>query len=357
MSARQPPDAIQRIAVVRANGLGDYIFAVPALNALRAKYPDAEIVLLGKQWHQESLNGRPGPVDRVVAIPPYGGVSAEPGTPEDADAIEAFFQTMRAEHFDLALQMHGGGRYSNPFTQRLGARWTVGMRANDAPPLDRYIPYYYFQPEVLRYLEIVSLVGATPTRLEPSFALTAADYAEIERLELSAHLPLVVLHPGATDPRRRWPAKHFAAVGAALAEAGAQLAVTGSAAERELVNAVLSALPVPALDVCDRLTLGGLAALLARSRLLIANDSGPLHLADAVGTRTVGIYWCGNMINGGPTTRRRHRPMISWRLHCPVCDRNTLFDNCEHRVSFVADVSVDQATTAALELYEEPTLS
>ena len=65
MSARNRIDAVRRIAVVRANGIGDYCFAVPAFAALRAAYPEAEIVLLGKSWHADFLHGRPGPVNRA----------------------------------------------------------------------------------------------------------------------------------------------------------------------------------------------------------------------------------------------------------------------------------------------------
>jgi ADP-heptose:LPS heptosyltransferase len=74
--ALPPPAAIDKIAVVRANGIGDYLFAEPALSALAAAYPQAEIVLLGKPWHARCLTNRPGAVDRVVVIPAYGGVSA-----------------------------------------------------------------------------------------------------------------------------------------------------------------------------------------------------------------------------------------------------------------------------------------
>ncbi len=346
-------DAVRKIAVVRANGIGDYCFAQPALAALRAAYPEAEIVLLGKRWHADFLHNRPGPVDRVVVVPPCVGVSVEPGTPVDPDELGRFFEAMQAERFDLALQLHGGGRYSNPFTLRLGARYAVGLRAPDAARLDDAIPYVYFHPEILRYLEVVALVGARPVALEPVVALTGADRQELRRLGLDRRDPLVVLHPGATDPRRRWPVESFAAVGRALAAAGARVAVAGTGDERPLTQAVCARLGPGALELCDRLSLGGLAALLAHARVVIANDSGPLHLAAAVGAATVGIYWCGNLINGGPTTRRRHRPAISWRLHCAVCNRNTLFDNCAHRASFVADVPVEEVTALATELYEQ----
>ena len=104
---------VRKIAVLRANGLGDFIFALPALEALRAAYPQAEIVLLAKAWHAAFLNDRPGPVDRVIVIPPYRGVSLDSNDSniaEDPAAQKLFFACMHRERFDLAIQMHGGGR-------------------------------------------------------------------------------------------------------------------------------------------------------------------------------------------------------------------------------------------------------
>ena len=350
MSAYGRLDRVRKIAVVRANGIGDYCFALPALAALRAAYREAEIVLLGKPWHVAFLDRRPGPVDRAVAVPAYGGVSAEPGTPEDGAELERFFKAMRDEQFDAALQLHGGGRYSNTFTRRLGARVTAGCCAPNAERLDRCVPYVYFQPEIWRYLEVVSLLGARPVCIAPELAITAGDRSELGMLGLDANSRYAVLHPGATDPRRRWPPENFAAVGRALATEGIRPVVVGTAEERDAANAVLERLGTPAIDAVDRLSLGGLAALLERSAVMIGNDSGPLHLAGAVGAASVGIFWCGNMINGGLPTRARHRPVISWRLNCAICDRNTLFDNCAHRASFVADVPAAEVQSAALEL-------
>ena len=73
---------------------------------------------------------------------------------------------MEHEEFDLAVQLHGGGRFSNPFLLRLGARHTVGSRTEDAAPLERTIPYTYYQHEPLRGLEVVGLAGAPPVWLE-----------------------------------------------------------------------------------------------------------------------------------------------------------------------------------------------
>jgi ADP-heptose:LPS heptosyltransferase len=355
---------IGKIAVLRANALGDYLLAVPALHALRAAYPAAEIVLLGMDWHASFLDGRPGPVDRVVPVPPSRGVR-EPvdGQVEDPVALAAFFDRMRAERFDLALQMHGGGRWSNPFLRRLGARCTAGFSTPDAEPLDLTVPYAFYQPEVLRFLELAALVGAPPVVLEPHIALTGRDDAEADAVlgPLAGAGPLAALHPGATDGRRRWPPEHFAAVGDGLAGAGVRVLVTGSEVERRVVDEVVRRMRHPATPLVDAVSIAGLAAVYARCAVVVSNDTGPRHLAAAVGAATVGIYWCGNLINAGPLTRTRHRPHLSWTVHCPVCGLNCTEPElpalhsgrgCPHDESFVASVAPDAVLADALDLLE-----
>jgi ADP-heptose:LPS heptosyltransferase len=164
--------------------------------------------------------------------------------------------------------------------------------------------------------------------------------------------PLVALHPGATDPRRRWPALRFAAVGDAIASAGARVIVTGSADEAELVGEVLDQMHCPAEGLAGQLSLGALVGVLARCAVVVSNDTGPRHLAAAVGTATVGIFWCGNLINVGPLTRALHRPLISWQLRCPECGVDCVesTERCPHNPSFVANVPVDAVRAEALDL-------
>lgn len=342
---------VAKIAVLRANAIGDFVFALPALEALRAAYPDAEIVYLGQPWHAAFLAGRPGPIDRVVVVPSSRGVN-DAGEPVSAAELEDFFAAMRAERFDLALQLHGGGANSNPFVLQLGARATAGTRSEQAPPLDRWIPYVYFQKEIVRWLEVVGLVGAAALDLDPHLAVTPRDRAEAERVVPADERPLVVLHPGAGDPRRRWPPEKFAAVGDALARRGARVIVNGIPRERALAEAVMRGMREPAESVCGRLSLSGFLGLLARSRLVVSNDSGPMHLATAVGVPTVGIYWCFNVINGGPATRAWHYPAVSWRLRCPLCDTPYPEESCDCTGSFVAEVPVAEVLSHALDLYD-----
>jgi ADP-heptose:LPS heptosyltransferase len=342
------PD-VERIAVLRANGLGDLVFVLPALDALRAAYPGAELVLLAGRWQRELLKARPGPVDRVVEVPVAGGVRE--GAEEDHTTLERFFAAMVRERFDLALQLHGGGRFSNPFVKRLGARVTVGSRSPDAAALDRSLPYVYLQPEVARYLELVGLVGAAPVTLAPRLPVTEADRAEAAAA-VGAPRSVVALHPGATDPRRRWRPERFAAVGDALAELGATVAVTGSPPEQQVVDAVLGHMRRAALDLCGRLTLGGLAGLLERCAVVVSNDSGPLHLAAAVGAPTVGIFWGPNVVNSPPLHRARHRPLAALARRCAACGTDNLRGRCAH--ALLDEVAVAEVVAAARELLGAP---
>ncbi|GIH69943.1 glycosyltransferase family 9 protein [Sphaerimonospora thailandensis] len=340
-------DGVRRIAVLRANALGDLLLALPALEALRRAYPVARITLLARSWHADLLTGRPGPVDEVIALPPISGVS------EAADGHRApddLFDELRGHRFDLAVQIHGGGRYSNPFVRRLGARVTAGLCSPDAERLDRWVPYVYYQHEVLRYLEVASLVGATTDAVEPRLAVTDADRAELARVLGEPRPGLVALHPGASDPRRRWPAERFAAVADRL---GRPVVITGTGKERDVVEEVAAATGTSSVQVVDMLSVGGLAALYERCALVISNDSGPRHLAAAVGTPTIGIYWCGNLVNAGPLTRTRHRPLVSWTAACPVCGASGVdltVARCPHDASWVAEVTVDEAAEQAADL-------
>ncbi|MFG1704957.1 glycosyltransferase family 9 protein [Nonomuraea sp. M3C6] len=339
-----------RIAVLRANALGDFLLAVPALEALKRAYPGAHLTLLGTSWHAEFLAGRPGPVDDVVALPPISGVSTpEPGHPPPEDLCEELL----GREFDLAVQIHGGGRFSNPFVRRLGARVSAGLRAPGAELLDRWVPYTDYHHETLRFLQVVALVGGVADGLEARVAVTGDDRAELARALGEPPQGLVAVHPGAMDPRRRWPVERFAEVADLV---GRPVAVTGTRQEEDLVMGVVTAMrrsSRPAIPVVGALGIGGLAALYERCDLVIANDTGPRHLAAAVGTPTVAVYWCGNLIQAGPLSRTTHRPLISWITACPRCGASGVdpsAERCPHDPSWVADVSVDMVMEQARDL-------
>jgi ADP-heptose:LPS heptosyltransferase len=334
-------DQVSRIAVLRGGGLGDLLFALPAVAALRSAYPDASVTVLGTPIHQDLAGSTSGPGYDVRILPYAEGV--RPG-PEDPAVLEAFFAEMQREGFDLALQLHGGGRYSNPFLLRLGARHTVGTRTTDAARLERNLPYAYYQHEPLRALEVAGLAGAPPVGLEARLGPLDRYAAQVEPL-LGGGPAVVVIHPGATDPRRRWPAHNFGEVAAACAADGGRVLVVGTRDEQELAAAVVEAASSPrVVSLAGELELGALAALLAAASVLVGNDSGPRHLAQALGTPTVGLYWAGNLINAGPLGRSRHRVHLSWLTHCPECGADITqigwtAPRCPHESTLLAGIS------------------
>lgn len=344
---------VRRIAVLRGGGLGDLMFAMPAIDALAAAYPDATITLLGSAAHAALLTDRRGPVGEVEVLPISEGVRPpRENEAEDPVAVKEFFARMRARRFDLAVQVHGGGRFSNRFLLRLGARHTVGTRTPDAAALERTLPYHYYQNEFMRALEVAGLAGAPPVSIEATLQVSEQErrFAADLLAELGPGRPVVGIHPGASDPRRRWSAESFAEVAVRALNDGAEVLVVGDEtdipAADEIVARAASVAPGRLRGLAGKLDLGQLCGVLAACTVVVGNDSGPRHLAQAVGTPTVGIYWVGNVINAGALGRARHRVHMSWVTRCPVCGIDVTqvgwtAERCPHDESLVAGVGVD----------------
>lgn len=351
-----------KIAVFRPSALGDFIFALPALTALKNRYRTGEIVYIGRKWHRDFLEKRPGPWDRIETIPDRA-VTSE--TPEKVPQLAGFFRRMREERFDMAIQMYGGGRYSNPFVLQLGAKKTYGLKAEGAPTLSSWFPYFYYQNEIMRNLELASLAGAAFGDPQPHLETVPHDFAELEGTLGAAEKneQWIVVHPGASDPRRRWAPGNFIKTIDRLRESAAShIFVTGMGAEKGIVEEVAGNIKAPVDNMYGKLTLGGLAALLKRADLLISNDTGPLHLANALGTKTVGLYWCANMINAAPPGRRLHRALSSWIISCPLCGADcaspALADQvgkagCRHETSFLGGITVSDVLEQAQDLLDQ----
>jgi ADP-heptose:LPS heptosyltransferase len=358
----------RKIAVLHAKALGDLIVILPALEAIKATYPDTELTLLARPWAKEFLSARPSVVDRVISMPLLAGINngdvsakgrvARAELVAESGTVEAFYKSMQAEKFSVVIHLQGDGKAANPFINRLGAGLTVGLCDEAAEPIDRFIPYVHYQSEILRNLEVVGLVGARTARLEPHVEVTETDEQETAVIrEIIQGKPYVIVHAGADDVRRVWPAAKFARMADSLIKAGYQVVLTGTPKEEEIVASVMGAMTRKAVP-CTSLGLGGLAALLRKSALVISNDTGPLHLARAVGARTIGIFWAPNVLNWGPLTRNHHRVAISWQLECPRCGIKPvspwpfqpITENCEHSYSFVESVPVAEVFDFAAEL-------
>ncbi|MCL5411141.1 MAG: glycosyltransferase family 9 protein [Patescibacteria group bacterium] len=342
------PKVVRKIAVLRAGVLGDFLICTPALKALRQAFPNAKIILLARPNLVSFIQDRYPYIHQVIGIPFYPGI-LNLMKEYDPRETEKFFKIMEKEGFDLAIQMHGGGKYSNPFVKKLGAKFTLGAKAVDAKDsLDLNLHYELYQNEVIRNLEMLSLIGIKTADFQTEAFVLEKDKKElVQALGQAEFGRYLVIHATATDPRRYWPVENFAQVADNLnREFGLKTVLVGTKEEGKTVKKVEKAMETPAINLCGLTTLGVLTALLSRASLVIANDSGPSHLAVALKIPTVTIFWVGNMITWSPFFRQNHRPVISWQVLCPTCNQS----KCHHKTSFVKNVPLEEVINQARDL-------
>jgi ADP-heptose:LPS heptosyltransferase len=305
-----------KIAVIRALQLGDLLCIVPALRALDAAYPEAQITLFGLPWAKEFAARFRRYVDDFIEFPGF------PGMPErsfDSDSLPAFLERARSSRFDLALQMHGSGQLMNPLTKLMGAGTTAGfyVPGHYRADAERFIEWRPREHEVLRYLRLLAHLGVPSKGMQLEFPLGEPDLSEFNRLRLG-DLAYAVVHPGSQLPSRRWPAERFAEVADALAMEGLRIVLTGTSGEKILVLKIRAAMREPAIDLAGRTSLGGLAALIGRARVLVANDTGVSHIAAAMRTPSVIIACGSDPQRWAPLDRHLHH-VLHYDVECRPC--------------------------------------
>ncbi len=274
--------AMGRFVLVRAlMGLGDFLCVTPALRSLRLAYPSAHIALVGVGSTRALVMRYSHLIDEFIPFPGFPGI---PEVPLDVTRLPPFLAEMQARSFALAVQMHGNGSSTNAFTVLLGAKRTAGFHAAGAycPDPSLYLPLDEEEHEVKRWLRLVAHLGAPAQGEDLEFPLSETDAAVLARAPEAAALRegYVVIHPGATDPARRWLPAHFAAVADHFAAEGRQVVLTGTADEAPIVAEVEAA---------------------------ITNDTGVSHLAAALRVPSIVIFLASNPRRWAPLDRRLHR--------------------------------------------------
>ena len=303
-----------KIAIFRALQLGDLLCAMPAVRAIRGAYPQARIALVGLPWARALAARFSRYFDGFLEFPGF------PGLPErspDMAAIPRFFREACDEQFDLVVQMHGSGELSNPITVLMGGTLTAGFHrpGHYRPDDQRFFAWRDDEHEVLRWIRLVRELGIEPRGSQLEFPLAERDWADWRSLRLGEY---AVLHVGSQLPSRRWPAERFGEVGDALAAEGLRVVLTGTASERALVQKVQQAMREPAIDLAGRTTLGALAAVVAKARLLVCNDTGVSHIAAAMRTPSVVVACGSDPRRWAPLDRELHR-VLYHEVACRPC--------------------------------------
>jgi ADP-heptose:LPS heptosyltransferase len=307
-----------KIALLHALQLGDLLCAIPALRALHAEYPVARTTLIGLPWAREfAARFRPYLYD-FVEFPGYPGL---PERSNDTARLPAFLDEARRRRFDLALQMHGSGEITNRFVMLLQARRTAGFyrRGQACPDPARFIEWHDGEHEVSRSLRLMAQLGIPARGAALEFPLYAEDWQRWKSLGLESGRYAVV-HAGSQLASRRWPAARFAAVADALAAEGLEIVLTGTQAEATITHAVRSAMRSRSrvLDLAGLTSLGTLTAIVARARVLVANDTGVSHVAAAVRCPSVIVASGSDPRRWAPLDRELHR-VLHHEVQCRPC--------------------------------------
>jgi ADP-heptose:LPS heptosyltransferase len=302
----------ERVAVLRAlPGLGDLLCAVPALRSLRGASPGAEVTLVGlpsSAWFPDRF---PELVDRLMPLPHWPGI---PEATDRADLLPGFLERARARRFDVAVQLHGTGSCTNDLVAALGAAVTAGhhVQGRRAPDARTYRPWPSRGHEIDRLLEMILMLGGADVPAALSWTERSRDLEEASPVRAAvAGRPYACLHPGASRPDRRWSWRGFAEVARGLADRQLTVVLTGTATERELALRVAAAADVPAVIAAGDTSLGALGAILRRSELVIANDTGAAHLAVAVSAPTVVVVTTSDADRWAPKDRVAHRVVLA----------------------------------------------
>lgn len=338
--------------MVRAtNWIGDGVMSLPALEALRARFPTSEIVLVTKPWVNE-LYWRLPSVNRQIV---YKLASEHQG----ANGFRKFVRELRAEHFDAAILFQNAFHaawmaWCAGVPMRLGyARDGRSILLTDAVEVPSPAAYGHQAHYYLQLLFRAGLIDKPEPINEIRLVLDSTEKTwaakHLQKSGLSGPRFLVGLNPGAFyGPAKRWLLSRYAHLADRLIGAfHADVLIFGSAAERPLAEEIARAMKHTPLILAGETSLRQLMALLAQCHLVVSNDSGPMHLAAALGLPLVAIFGSTDERATGPVSLRAR--VVKRPVACSPCGLR----ECPIDLRCMQGVSVDDVYMAALDLVRE----
>ncbi|HET8645501.1 MAG TPA: glycosyltransferase family 9 protein [Vicinamibacteria bacterium] len=317
--------SVREVLVLRLDRMGDLLMSLPALADLRSALPQARIRLAVPAWSAEVA--RSAPVDEVLVwSPPWAGRAQEGA--DGWTELMGKARALRHPRLDLALDLQGDVRASL-LLRLTGARERVGYaNTGGAYLLTRVVPL----DETVSWVEqnrraVAVALGGRVEGAAPASALSAGERAQGARL-LEQHAararPLVGLHPSGGRAIKQWDLGRWAEVAARLQrEFGATVVLTGSAADAPLAARVAAGLPAPAVDLTGRLGVRETMAVIAGLDLFLSPDTGPMHMAAAVGTPSVSVFGPsdpGRYFSGGSGQSGARHVVVRADLWCSPCN-------------------------------------
>lgn len=292
--------ASSSVCLLRLSALGDVTHVVPLVRTLQQARPGTPLHWIIDKAGHKLLDGLPG-----VVFHPYDKKSGLAG-------MRALRATFPPGRFEALLQMQVAFR-ANVLSAFVPARRRIGYdkaRSKDLHGL--FINERIPDRPGIHVLDAIGSfgepLGITQTEVSWDLAVppAAVDWAQAQWQDDGR--PVLMISPCSSHVRRNWYADRYAAVANHASARGWQVVLCGgrSALERDMTDAILAQLHTPALDLVGKDTLKQLPALLARAALVMTPDSGPMHIANAMGTKVLGLHAASNPARSGPYSDRRY---------------------------------------------------
>jgi lipopolysaccharide heptosyltransferase II len=295
----------KRILCVRLDALGDVLMTTPALAALKDASPDRHVTLLTSSAGAAIAPLLPMIDETIVFDPPWMKATK---TQADGAFDRAMIETVRGRQFDAAVIFTVYSQ--NPLPAALFCHLAdiplrlAHARENPYQLLTHWIkepePEQFVRHEVRRQLDLVAATGVSaedrPLKICVRRSVIAQVRESLQERGLDLARPWIAIHASASAPSRRYRSEGFAAAARQLyRQDGCQLVFTGGTQDRQLVESIIDMAGVRTFSFAGETNLEQLAALLSLASLLISNNTGPVHLAAAVGTPVVDLYALTNM--------------------------------------------------------------
>jgi lipopolysaccharide heptosyltransferase II len=347
----------RNILVVRVDNLGDVVMTTPAFAAIKHSSPGARLTLLASKAGAAALKHIPALDDAIVYDAPWTKGTSQ-GAGRSAQVDKRLINELTRRSFDAAVIFTVCTQSALPAALmcRL-AGIPLRLAHSRENPYDLLTHWVHdtevcatgMRHEVTRQLDLVRSVGFHACDERMQFRYPASDVLGMRRKFALAGgdllRPYVVVHPGATAASRRYPAERFGRAARAIADAsGCQVVFIGGADEAPLIVQAQQQMHEPGVSLAGQLTLGELAALIAGAQVIVCNNSGPVHIAAAVGTPVAVLY---------ALTNPQHTP---WKVDARVLNHDVPCRNClksvcpEQHHDCLRRVEPEAVATAALEL-------
>lgn len=348
-------EAAKRILCVRLDALGDVLMTTPAIRALKESRPARSVTLLTSAAAAAAARLVPEIDEILIYEAPW--MKASSALSSSAPDLE-MIKTLRAARFDAAIIFTVYSQ--NPLPAALLCYLAdiplriAHCRENPYRLLTDWVreiePDTGWRHEVQRQLDLVAVIGASTENQRLSLNIPAEARATVDALLaqlLEDGQPWLVIHPGATAASRRYPPEGFAAVARrAVQDLRYAVVFTGQAPELELTESIRISAGVRSHSLVGQLDFAGFAALLARTRLLISNNTGAVHVAAALGTPVVDLY---ALTNPQHTPWRVPHRVLFQDVPCKYCYKSICPQGHHNCLRLLRPEAVIQATQALLD--------